>query len=140
MEPLLSLTYVSSATTLFDGAQLLEQLESWRPRNHRRGLTGMLLYSGGNIIQALEGPPSEVEATFETICADPRHRGVIELLREPVTERSFPDWSMGFRDVGPVDVERPDGFNPFLQERDAVPGLPAASAYRLLTLFKKSMR
>jgi hypothetical protein len=141
VDELLTLTYVSSATELFDAATLHEQLVSWRPRNHALGLSGMLLYSGGNIIQALEGPGPAVEATFAAICADPRHRGVLELLREPIAERAFPDWSMGFRDVGPSGVAKPDGFTPFLQQpHHPAPDVSAGAAYQLLTLFRKSMR
>ena len=48
-----SLTYVSTATTLMSVPELVAMLEEIRPRNRDRGLTGMLLYSGGNIIQVL---------------------------------------------------------------------------------------
>jgi hypothetical protein len=137
---LLSLTYVSSASTLLDSPQLVEMLVDWRPKNHALGLTGLLLYRGGNIMQALEGPDEAVDSTFETISRDPRHHGVITLLREPISERAFPDWSMGFRDLGPEAGET-EGFNPFLQRQaEPAPSTSESSAHRLLALFKKSMR
>jgi hypothetical protein len=138
---LLSLTYVSSASTLFDTAQLVEMLADWRAKNTELGLTGMLLYRGGNVMQALEGLDETVDAMFDTISRDSRHRDVITLLREPISERAFPDWSMGFRDLSLEEAGETDGFNPFLQRQAApAPGTSESSAHRLLTLFKKSVR
>jgi hypothetical protein len=140
----LSLTYVSSASDLLEVPTLLELLADWRVRNHARELSGMLLYSGGNIIQALEGPEPEVEAMFATISADNRHRSVIEVLRAPISERAFPDWSMGFRNLSPDLVEATEGFNPFLQQAPGAEttdvGAADSAVHRLMALFKKSMR
>jgi hypothetical protein len=70
-------------------------LATIRPKNETLCLTGMLLYSGGNIIQTLDGPDEAVDTTFASIVRDPRHRGVFTLLRERIDERAFPDWTMG---------------------------------------------
>lgn len=139
--PLLSLTYVSSATELLAVPELLGLLADIRPRNEALGLSGLLLYSGGNVIQVLEGPEDAVESTFATIAADPRHQDVIVMLREPIEERAFPDWSMGFRDVSPVDVQATEGLNTFLQEPLAAEFDDRAEpAFYLLQLFKETMR
>lgn len=138
---LLSLTYVSSASELLDVPQLRDMLAAWRPKNAALGLTGLLLYSGGNIIQTLEGPDEAVDSTFGTIRDDPRHRGVLTVLRDPTVERAFPDWSMGFRHLSADEIRETDGFNPFLQQpagREL--GASATSAYQLLKLFKENMR
>lgn len=138
---MLSLTYASSADELLDASQLLEMLEAIRPKNQALGLTGMLLYSGGNIIQTLEGPDEAVDSTFEVILRDPRHRGVLTVLREPISERAFADWSMGFRNLSADQVREIDGLTSFLQQ---TPGseldASASSAYHLLTVFKQNMR
>jgi len=121
--------------------QLRDMLATIRPKNEALGLTGMLLYSGGNIIQTLEGPDEAVDSTFGTILADPRHRGVFTVVREPVTERSFPDWSMGFRNLTPEEIRGTDGFNAFLQQpAGAELGDSANAAYRLMKAFKQNMR
>ena len=138
---MLSLTYVSSATEMFSATQLTEMLTEWRAKNHELGLTGMLLYSGGNIIQALEGPEEAVDSLFETIRADTRHRGLLILLREPTSERAFPDWSMGFRSFGREEMQSTDGFNPFMEPRSrGTQDVSASSAHQLLELFRSSMR
>ncbi|WP_244928100.1 BLUF domain-containing protein [Nocardioides sp. W7] len=134
---MLSLTYLSSATRLMSATQLVELMAAVRPRNVELGLTGLLLYSGGNIIQTLEGPDDAVDRVYGAIRTDPRHTGLIEVLRDPVTERAFPDWSMGFTDV---DLDDVDGFNGFLQ----LPADHAAPGHRhvrtMLRVFKEVNR
>lgn len=138
---MLSLTYVSSATESLDVSQLREMLAAIRAKNQALGLTGMLLYCGGNIIQTIEGPDEAVDATFAAISGDPRHRGVFTLLREPITGRAFADWSMGFRNLSAAEVGAIDGFSTFLQQPvGATLGTSAGPAYRLLEMFKQNMR
>lgn len=134
-----ALTYVSSATRLMSVPELVELLEQSRPRNDEQGVTGMLLYSGGNIIQALEGPVAAVEAIFEEIEADPRHTDVRVLDRGATAQRAFPNWSMGFRNVSEREVADIDGYADFVRRpvgQDL--GESAASAYELLERFRGS--
>lgn len=137
----IALTYVSCATSLMSVAELVELLEQIRPKNDEHGVTGMLLYSGGNIIQALEGPPAAVQSIFETIEADPRHTDVRVLDRGAISERSFPNWSMGFRNVSRREVADIDGYADFVR-RPVGQGLDghAGSAYELLERFRASTR
>ena len=48
------LVYVSSASTLFSRAELDEILRTSRRNNERLGVSGALLYKGGNLMQVLE--------------------------------------------------------------------------------------
>jgi Sensors of blue-light using FAD len=138
---LLSLTYVSSTKELLAVPQLVDMLESIRPKNDERGLTGMLLYSGGNVIQTLEGPEESVDEVFAAIETDPRHTGVLVLLREQIETRAFPEWSMGFRNIGDREVHDIDGYTDFTRRSFADGlGAQASSAYRLLELFRDNMR
>lgn len=116
---LYSLVYVSSATNLFHEEDLRELLERSRKNNDSLGITGMLLYKDGNFIQAVEGPKTNVLMLEETITADERHRNLSVLLRETVTERSFPGWSMGFRNSVPLTVEELPGYSLMLGRRSA---------------------
>ncbi|MFE1600224.1 BLUF domain-containing protein [Methylobacterium sp. ID0610] len=69
-------------------------------RNAAAELTGALLYVRGLIVQVLEGPLPAIEATFERICCDLRHRRV-ELLELTQAEgRMFGSWSMTHIRVG----------------------------------------
>lgn len=137
---MLSLTYLSTATQELDAETLRQLLLDFRARNEELGLTGMLLYSGGNIIQTLEGPDETVESTFGAIARDLRHRNVMVTLREPIEERAFPDWSMGFREVDDQDVRDLPGFHEFLQDPrlSAGYGDRAEPAYTMLRVFREN--
>lgn len=63
-------------------------------RNARDGVTGALMVTSGVCLQALEGPPAALEATFERICRDLRHRRVRLLEYTVAEERVFEAWAM----------------------------------------------
>ena len=63
-------------------------------RNGRDGLTGALLFTNGLFIQALEGEAAALEATFERICRDVRHRRVVLHEFSEAAEQVFAGWSM----------------------------------------------
>lgn len=91
------LIYISSSNGLLTKGQLDNILEGSRRNNAAMGITGMLLYYGGNIIQLLEGEEEKVKQLYQVIAQDERHKGIIKLLDGYSEERIFPDWSMGFR-------------------------------------------
>ena len=132
------MTYVSTTSPDLDADQLLQMLVAWRPKNEDAGVTGMLLYSGGNVIQTLEGPQDGVEAIYAAIESNPLHHGIIVVFRDEIEQRSFPDWSMGFRHVGRSDLSQVDGFSNFLSERDRE--VDPTAARLLLESFRDTMR
>ncbi|BDT68181.1 hypothetical protein os1_23630 [Comamonadaceae bacterium OS-1] len=95
MNPLLSLVYVSSAHQPLGEPELEQLLHKARDRNQQNALTGVLLYNGGNFMQYLEGPSQALQETYRRIACDPLHHNVIELLLEPIAERSYSRWDMG---------------------------------------------
>lgn len=111
---MLSLTYLSSASSLMGEQELTDLLAYVRPKNEALGITGVLLYADGNFIQTIEGPDDVVEATFARIAADPRHHGVLVGLRDTIEERAYPDWSMGFRALSAAEAAELPGFNDYL--------------------------
>jgi hypothetical protein len=58
-------------------------------------VTGVLCFSGGVFLQALEGGRSAVNQLYLKIAADTRHRDVVLLSYEEIGERRFAGWSMG---------------------------------------------
>ena len=134
---LLSLTYVSSATRLLSVEELVDLVEEIRPRNERLDITGLLLYSGGNIIQTLEGRPFEVETVFADITADERHGKIRVVERRGVDDRAFSSWSMGFRHVTEREIVDIQGYSDFVRAsvgRDL--GAHSGSAFELLDQFR----
>jgi len=122
-------------------AELGPILASAVRHNKEDGITGMLLYSGGNFLQVLEGDEAQVRATYERICRDPRHRNVSKLTEEQVPERHFSDWSMGYRQLGAQDVARFPQYAPYFQfgfKTGAFKAKPGV-ALELLELFGKGM-
>lgn len=86
---------------------LLSQSREW---NTQHSLTGVLLYSGNNIMQVLEGPEDEVFYIFNKISGDMRHRNVIKLADGPIKQRNFSQWSMGFKAVDPTELQHLAGY------------------------------
>lgn len=115
------LVYVSSAIQPFSKADLVELLSKSRAKNQRLGITGMLLYKDGNFMQVLEGEDVVVRGLFDTIECDPRHHGTIVLLEQTLpqhdnsgAERTFANWSMGFRNFADADTRQLEGVNQFM--------------------------
>ncbi|SEQ08597.1 BLUF domain-containing protein [Microlunatus flavus] len=101
------LAYVSTATETLDGAALSGILTAARSRNAVEGITGVLLFRQGRFLQLLEGPTLAVEAVYGSIEADPRHRDVRCTWTGHAAERSFAQWSMGFRDLAEEPLAHP---------------------------------
>ena len=112
------LIYISRAVELLSDQQLCTLLEQARRNNQSRSITGLLLYKDLSFIQVLEGPKSPIESTFSSIGKDPRHYRIKTLIElEPITERSFPDWSMGFQRLDSVNEVQIDGHSSYLEEQ-----------------------
>jgi hypothetical protein len=139
---MISLIYVSSATRLFNEEELLNLLQFSRSNNEQIEITGMLLYKGGNFMQVIEGPEEVVTTLYQKILRDPRHAGVMLLSKQPLKERQFPDWSMGFQNLDKLSPEEIPGYSTFLDEdfTSEVYRANPTRAYVVLLNFKKNMR
>ena len=139
---MISLVYVSSATEPFSPAELVTLLEKARRNNATLGVTGMLLYKDGNFMQAIEGDDVVIKELHDRIQRDPRHRGMITLLRKPIEQRQFPNWSMGFVDLLDPVVRDLPGYNEFLDtpltNLDVFCAHPSR-AHKLLMTFKNTI-
>jgi len=139
---LIHLVYISSAAQAFSEADLVALLEHSRRNNEAAGISGLLVYRDGNIMQVLEGEEETVMKTFSRIAKDPRHLGLITLLKEPIAERTFDEWSMGFRNLNKAKASEISGYNDFMNGdwwRKQSPDTPNR-ALRLLLGFRKDMR
>src|SRR4051812_16028180 len=97
---MIQLVYLSSTRRLLSTADLLSILTSSRRNNTRDGITGVLLYKSGSVIQVLEGDAGRVHALFEVIKKDRRHHQVTLIYDKPIAHRNFADWAMGFQEIG----------------------------------------
>jgi hypothetical protein len=106
---MLQLAYVSSTCRLLTGPEIADLLIKSRASNARLGITGILLYKAGSVLQVLEGGEAEVTALFAAIERDPRHRSLVLLFKKPVDGPDFPDWRMAFRDLNSKEVADLEG-------------------------------
>ena len=138
---LFSLVYVSSAKEIFSPDELFALLQTSRRNNARVGITGMLLYKGGNFIQALEGEQAAIAQLHDRIQSDRRHHGLLTLLEKPIKERQFTQWSMGFSNLGDPLLRGLPGYSDFLDLPLSAEALSAdpSRAQKLLQLFRTRM-
>ena len=66
-----------------------------RQFNPISGITGILCFGGGIFLQAIEGGRNAVNELYAHIQKDSRHKDVVLLHYEEITERRFGGWSMG---------------------------------------------
>jgi hypothetical protein len=104
MEHLIHVIYVGAAATEISEHDTAEFLKEARKTNRKHDVSGMMLYVGGGLLLLLEGEAHKVDAAFQEIAASKRQMRAI--LREPVAEREFPDWIMGFEAVAPAEAAR----------------------------------
>ena len=99
-DSLMRVVYVSQNTIQGDDDYLSQQIEqildTARRLNEQADITGALMFNRGLFAQVLEGPAAAVEETFERIQCDQRHTEVLMVACDPMTERSFDQWSMAY--------------------------------------------
>ncbi len=92
---LVRLLYVSRSIHPETPEQTESILASAREHNLNNGITGVLCYGGGIYLQALEGGRNQVNALYTQIVKDARHKDVVVLAYEEISERRFGGWTMG---------------------------------------------
>jgi hypothetical protein len=139
MQSLEHLIYASVAAAPFEASQLAELLQKSRASNERLGLTGMLLHSDsdGSFFQVLEGEAAAIDQLYQKLLLDKRHSHLTVIIREPIAERSFADWSMGFSSVSPEKLRKVAGLNDFFQKGSCFTELDAGRAKKLLSAFSE---
>jgi hypothetical protein len=88
------LIYASHARPGLGYAELNAIITVAAARNEENGISGILCYSAGAFLQALEGRRPAVNQLYNRIVRDPRHTDCEILSSGPTDTRSFIDWSM----------------------------------------------
>lgn len=91
---LVRLLYASRAVDTSAGAieAILTQARQYNPTC---GITGILCYGGGIFLQAIEGGRMAINQLYGHIQRDARHKDVVLLQYEEISERRFSGWTMG---------------------------------------------
>jgi hypothetical protein len=129
--------YASVAKMELGAPQLAELLEKARAANKLAGLTGMLLHSDadGSFFQVLEGEPEAIDQLLDKLRADERHSHLTIIIREPIAERDFGDWTMGFASVSPEKLRKIPELNDFFRGATCFTELDYGRAKTLLAAF-----
>ncbi len=100
---LVRLLYASRAVdTSSDAIEAI--LTQSRRHNPECGITGILCYGGGIFLQAIEGGRMAVSELFGHIQRDPRHKELVLLHYEEISERRFGGWTMGQVNMSKVNA------------------------------------
>ena len=91
---LVRLLYASRATdTSLAAVEAI--LTHSRSQNASCGVTGILCYGMGTFLQAIEGGRMVISELYGSIQKDPRHKEIVLLSYEEISERRFGGWTMG---------------------------------------------
>lgn len=88
------LVYFSNANLDLSLSAIEWIVEQSAARNRPLQISGALFYNGPNFLQILEGPRQALTPLYLQIRKDPRHSGVVKLVHERISTRSYPDWGM----------------------------------------------
>ena len=136
------IVYVSSAVNKLSNSELVQLLETCRRNNAELNVTGMLLYKDGNFIQAVEGEKAIVKNIMQKVIKDNRHKDFTIIFEDEISERDFPDWSMGFYNLGLESAENLQGYSNYIDFSPTEDDLRSdkSIAIYLLNIFKKTVR
>lgn len=86
--------------------EIIESLLKSAHKNNREfEITGVLVLIDRTFIQVLEGSQEAITDLFEIIKSDKRHERIQLLSIQPITERAFPDWTMGYLEKTPPAIQ-----------------------------------
>lgn len=77
-------------------SELPRIVSACRAHNEIDHITGVLLFTGLDFAQLIEGAPDPVERLWTRLLADVRHEGILRLLDTRAESRWFADWRVGF--------------------------------------------
>lgn len=71
----------------------------FQEKNKLHGISGILLFSSGVVMQYIEGEQDQIDNLYSNILLDERHHNIIKLLDEFIENKIFKEWSMKFKNV-----------------------------------------
>jgi hypothetical protein len=123
--------YMSRGSQAMTDDELRTLLLQARSANEEQNITGALVYGDGQFMQVIEGEESVLAALYSKLLTDTRHMNVVKLADKQISQRSFGEWSMGFRPVSAEGFSELAGYIEPDQLDLRVPGLSSADALLL---------
>ncbi len=132
MEDLIHVIYIGAASADLSEHDTVKFLNEARKANRRNDISGLMLYVGGYLMLLLEGETAKVDVASKEMLSDGRDMRMI--LREPIAEREFPEWIMGFETVEPLEASRLLGEPLVFDPGSRVPRIDPNCAKTLLSI------
>lgn len=101
--------YVSNIAGEMQITELNQLLKFCEEKNKKLDIKGVLLYSGGNFFQVLEGEREVVLPLWAKIQNDPRHSGIIQILGRNIEKGSYDNY---IAEILPQDKKFEPGLPP----------------------------
>lgn len=121
----------------FTASDLSKLLDDCREKNAKVEVTGMLLFRDNTFFQILEGDRTVIDAIFEKLTIDNRHTRVTKIIVEPIEERSFAEWTMGYSKITTKELAEIPSLNDFFTKGMSYLELGEGRAKTLLGAFKE---
>lgn len=112
--------YMSVSTKDFSDEELERLLVNAEKSNRERNVTGLLIIKGRTFLQCLEGKKEDVEFIYNKIQNDYRHKDIIDLIQEDASERYFPNWSMGYKNIKNLTNIKSEKLRDFSKKRKLI--------------------
>lgn len=101
MRNLVRLIYISRSTSEVNDTLEFEPgialiLAKSRANNRNNGLGGVLYFGNGCFFQCLEGPAEKVDALYQKLHQDQRHKDLKLLSRQKIQKPAFEKWDMKY--------------------------------------------
>lgn len=90
------IVYESLASESLVEADILEILRKSQVRNNQARISGILLFKDRRFLQFIEGSAAEIDALYERIAGDPRHREIRILVNCVSEQLLMPTWAMAY--------------------------------------------
>ena len=97
MTQLIELTYVSEPAQAMSFLGLMRLLYHSYSNNQALGITGVLIYENDRFGQVIQGKADQIDALWNRIQKDQRHKNARLIDRKPISERTFSKWTMVFQ-------------------------------------------
>ena len=99
--------YISEFSRHMSPADIDQLAQQSAVANQESGITGILVATGELFFQVIEGPADAIDALYERISDDGRHRQFLLLEAEQGDlTRLFPDWAMRRLDLSDEAMKR----------------------------------
>src|ERR1700691_3154083 len=132
MEDLIHVIYLGAASPDLSEHDTVKFLNEARKANRTNDISGLMLYVGGCLMLLLEGEAANIDTASRAILSDEREMRMI--LREPISEREFPEWIMGFETVESIEAARLLGEPLLFNSASRVAHIESNSAKTLLSI------